>query len=136
MQRKKFTTGPGNPKKIRDLLPPLMAGFLTGAAGYWFYPLENLSILESNMPWIWSAGAFLSGFLLSNPSRRLYIYPSFPICLGVLSAVILRMIFDLLYEDPTSHTLAGIEILLCMLIVLPASLLGSYLRWAFKSFKR
>lgn len=136
MKIKKLLAGSGYSKKLRFLLPPLMAGFLTGAAGYWFYPLENLSILESSIPLIWSAGVFLSGFLLSNPSRRLHIYPSFPICLGVLLAVILRMIFDLLYEDPTSHTLAGIEIFLCLLIVLPASLAGSFLRRAFILFKR
>jgi hypothetical protein len=48
------------------------------------------------------------------------------ITFGVVLSVIFRIIFDVFYLDASSHSLAGIEIMIAGLQSLPPSLVGAY----------
>ena len=54
------------------------------------------------------------------------------IFLGVVLAVMARILYDTIFWDKTSHNLAPFEILLCGIITIPSAFLGVYLTLLFK----
>jgi uncharacterized membrane protein YfcA len=108
-------------------LHPLLAGLLIGALAYWFQPYNQTTVLGLNMWLIMAIGAFLASALLI---RYLYQKPpkiAMRVTLGVLLAILARIIYDTTLWDPTSHNLAPLEIIIAGIATLPCAFAGAYL---------
>ena len=57
------------------------------------------------------------------------------VSLGVALAVLLRIIYDSIFLDSTSHNLAPFEIIICGIITIPCAFVGVYLGLLIKKVK-
>lgn len=114
----------------------ILIGVIIGAISYWFNPYNDLYFLGIHIWILMGVGAFLGAIL----SRLLFLTKTSKcalfLTLGILISVLLRIIYDITFWDPTSHNLAPFEIIIAALITLPASFLGSFLAKAFVSDRR
>lgn len=114
----------------------ILIGVIIGAISYWFNSYNDLYFLGIHIWILMGVGAFLGAIL----SRLLFLTKTSKsalfLTLGILISVLLRIIYDITFWDPTSHNLAPFEIIIAALITLPASFLGSFLAKAFVSDRR
>ena len=90
----------------------IIVGLIIGGISYWFQPYNEMTIFGSNIYLIWSIGAFLGALFLMIIFKKMPVQISLFLTLGVVIAVLLRIIYDTTFWDSTSHNLAGIEIIL------------------------
>lgn len=89
--------------------PPLLAGLLIGALAYWFQPYNQTTVLGLNMWLIMAIGALLASALLihyldQNPPKI-----ALRVTLGVLLAILARIIYDTTLWDPPLTTLLPLK---------------------------
>ena len=114
----------------------VLFGLLLGGISYWLKPADQVQILGSNIPLIWSLGAFFGTFLImiffnDHPPKIAVLF-----ILGVELAIIARIFFDSIFWDNTSHNLFPFEILLCGIITTPGAFVGVYLAVLIKKLKK
>jgi hypothetical protein len=114
----------------------ILVGLLIGAISYWRIPYNEVNLLEIQI-WLLVGSATLIGSLLSN----LYFKqkPSLVgilITLGVLLAIIIRIIYDVTFWDRTSHNLAPFEVILGGLQSFPMAFTGAYLAKIIQGIKK
>ena len=111
-------------------------GLFVGAITYWIQPIENIQILTSNIPYIWSFGSFFGSiilmFLFKAKAPKIALLLSF----GVVLAVLSRIVYDIIFWDNTSHNLAPFEIILCAALTLPSAFIGAYVAFFIKKLKK
>jgi hypothetical protein len=74
---------------------------------------------------------FLMSFLNEKPPKIALL-----VSLGVMLAILARIIYDATFCDPYSHSLAGLEIIICGLITIPCAFMGSFLALLIKKLKK
>lgn len=120
--------------KIKIDIIIILVGLIMGGIFYWFKPYNQLH-LNDIIPF-WIIGAFLGSailmFLLTEKVTRIAMLISF----GFMIAVLLRIIYDITFVDPTHHNLAPFEIIGCGLFVIPSSFAGAYLTLLIKNWKK
>lgn len=104
----------------------LIFGVLVGAFGYWRIDFLEDGALFQTVFYTLAPGAFLvaliSGIIRKNqPAMNALI-----ISLGVMLGMLSRIVSDIL-KDPSSHNLFPFELMIGLVIVLPAAFLGTYL---------
>ena len=109
-------------------------GILIGAISYWRIPYAEMQMIEINM-WLFVGSATLIGSLLSTLlfNEKPWIV-GLLITLGVILAIIIRIIYDTTFWDSTSHNLAPFELILGGLQSLPMAFVGAYLGKIIQSF--
>ena len=105
----------------------ILVGILIGAISYWRIPYDEVNLLGIQI-WLFVGSGTLIGSLLS----MLYFKKKpwqvgLLITLGVIIAVIIRIIYDILFWDSTSHNLAPFEVIFSGLQSLPMAFVGAYL---------
>ena len=113
-----------------------LIGLFIGAITYWVLPSEKIQILTSNIPYVWSFGAFFGSMLIIFLSKAKVPVVSLLLTSGVVLAVLLRIIYDITVLDNTSHNLAPFEIILCGAITLPSAFIGAYVAHFIKKMKK
>ena len=121
-------------KKVK--IGTTLAGVIIGAISYWFQPYNQLQITESFIPIVWATGAFLSALVFTlfqdeKPSKIALF-----VSLGVVLAVLFRIIYDISFWDKTSHNLAPFEIIICGIITIPSAIAGAYLANLLRKIKK
>jgi FtsH-binding integral membrane protein len=106
----------------------MIFGALVGALGYWRIDFSEDGALYQTVFYTLAPGAFLvtliSGFIRKNkPAMNALI-----ISLGVMLGMLSRIAVDLI-KDPSSHNLFPFELMIGLVIVLPAAFLGAYLAY-------
>ena len=103
-------------------------GFVVGAIGYWTADFTVEGDFSKVIYSILGPGAFISSafsfFLRKKSPGFIALLVSLGIMLGMLS----KIFYDI-FRDPTSDNLFPFELLLGLVIVLPAASLGSYIVW-------
>ena len=113
-----------------------LVGLIIGGISYWFQPYNQIQILGSNIPLVWSLGAFFGSLLLMIYFNEKPPKIALLISLGVALAVLARIIYDTTFWDATSHNLAPFEIILCGIITIPSAFMGVYLALLMKKLKK
>lgn len=121
--------------KPKALLWGVLAGVLVGAIGYWFQPYNQPTILGLHIWVVMGVGAFLAAALLlffleekpGNKAGLIALGIAFFVALGVVAAVLARIIYDTLFRDSTSHNLAPFELLICFVVTIPGAFAGALL---------
>jgi len=112
--------------KTKSKIAVVLVGLIIGAIAFWFQPYSEINVLGLQSV-IMSGGAFLASFLLTTllVKRPGQIAPW--VSLGVGIAVILRIIYDVTFWDPTSHNLFPFVIIVCGIVTVPPAFVGAYL---------
>lgn len=112
----------------------ILVGIIIGGLAYWFQPYNQSTVYGINMWAVMSIGAFLGALLLmiffnGKPSRIALL-----VSLGILIAVIARIIYDTAFWDSTSHNLAPFEIIFFGIVTVPSAFAGVYLVLLIKKY--
>lgn len=110
-------------------------GVLAGAISTWFQPYNELEIFGVDYRIIMSVAALLFAFLFRYFSEAKTYTTGIYIGAGILSALILRIIVDLL-SDSTDHNLWPIEVAIFVLIAFPSAFIGAYLAELFRLMRK
>ncbi|MFN3757681.1 MAG: hypothetical protein ACK4SF_00570 [Algoriphagus aquaeductus] len=104
----------------------LILGFIVGAIGYWTADFSEEKALYESVFYIKAPGAFIAvliaGLLRKKEPAQNALRVTFGVMLGMLS----RILFDMTL-DPSSHNLFPFELMIGLVIVMPAAFVGSYL---------
>lgn len=104
----------------------LILGVLVGAFGYWRIDFLEDGALFQTVFYTLAPGAFLvaliSGIIRKNQPAMNALIISLGVMLGKISRIGANLI-----QDPSSHNLFPFELMIGLVIVLPASFLGAYL---------
>lgn len=109
-------------------LPTIAIGFVVGAIGYWTADFSVDGEFSRVIYSILGPGAFICSvisFLLRKKSPG---FIALLVSLGIMLGMLSKIFYDI-FRDPSSHNLFPFELLLGLVIVLPAAFLGSYLVW-------
>ena len=122
--------------KTKAAIWTILVGLILGGIAYWTQSYSQLNIQESSIiPTMWTVGSFFGAlilmFLLKKKPWRLALL----ISCGFILAVFGRIVYDLVFIDPTHHNLAPFEIIICGIFVLPCSFAGAYLSLLIKKMK-
>lgn len=122
-------------KKNKIRICITLAGLIIGGIAYWFQPYNHDTVLGINMYLIMTVGAFFASLFLmlfgnEKPSKIALL-----VSLGVLLAVLARIIYDTTFVDPTSHNLAPFEIIICGIITIPSAFAGTFFDFSLKIIK-
>ena len=105
----------------------VFVGLIIGGLAYWFQPYNQDTVLGVNIWLIMGLGTFLASLLLiiflntKPPKMALFV------SLGVIFAVLSRIIYDTIFWDSTSHNLAPLEIIFAGFVTIPSTFIGVYL---------
>lgn len=109
-------------------LPIIALGLFVGALGYWTADFSIDGEFSRVIYSILGPGAFICSVISFSVRKK---YPGF-IALLVSFGIMLGMLSKILYDiaqDASSHDMLPFELLLGLVIVLPAAFLGSFLVW-------
>lgn len=110
--------------KVR-LLTTLL-GLFIGAFTYWTVPYSEMSMLDLKFWAIIGVGSIICALVSTVFFHQKPLDTGLFITLGVVLSVLFRIIYDTIFWDPSSHNLAGIELLIALLQSLPPALIGAY----------
>ncbi len=101
-------------------------GVVCGALSYWFNSYNDMYIGEINIYYLMAILSFVSavafGFIYKKYVFKIPIY----FCAGFVISVLGRIFWDT-SKDSTSHNLFPFEILFVLIIIIPSTIVGSYL---------
>jgi uncharacterized membrane protein YccC len=120
--------------KNKAVIGVTLVGIIIGGLAYWFQAYGQMTVLGIHMWLIMSIGAFLGSLLLMLFRNDKPPIIALLVILGVVLAVIARIIYDTIFWDATSHNLAPFEIILCGSITTPSAFAGAYLGLLIKKF--
>ncbi|NVJ87129.1 MAG: hypothetical protein HWE15_12535 [Algoriphagus sp.] len=111
--------------KDRNSLLILTLGIIAAGFVHWLIPYDELDM--SSQPYIPKMGiaAVLVGIIGAIVKKKTPLLVSFLATAGFAFAIFIRVVFDTLVVDSSSHSLWPFEILIIVLISFPASLLGA-----------
>ncbi|MCA0132139.1 hypothetical protein [Winogradskyella alexanderae] len=105
----------------------ILVGLVIGALAYWNVPYKELQLNNLNMWLFVGSGTFIGGFVLKLVSKKAPINVALFLMLGVITSIVLRIVYDVSLWDSTSHNVAPFEIVLAGLQSFPFALLGAYI---------
>ena len=111
----------------------LFFGFIVGAISNWPYPYTQLNLLDLKTWIMVGVGAFIVSLLSTLLFRKSPIVTAFFSSLGVLVAVLFRVIFDLIFVDYSTHNLVFFEIIVTAVQSFVPALIAASIG---KTFKR
>jgi len=76
---------------------------------------------------IWMGISFISGVAATFIYRKNFALSALIVSLGFAVAVVLRIVFDLVFTDPTSHNLFPIELVMWSFMAFIPALAGSFI---------
>lgn len=109
-------------------LPIIGLGFFVGAVGYWTADFSNDGEFSSVIYSFLGPGAFICAAISSFLRKKSPGFIALLISLGVMLGMLSKILFDLI-RNSSSHNLFPFELLLGLVIVIPAAFLGSFLVW-------
>ena len=104
----------------------LLLGFLVGAIGYWMADFSKDRALFESVYYINATGAFLATLIAGIFRKKQPSWNALMVTFGVVLGMLSRIVVDILF-DPTSHNLFPFELMIGLVIVLPACFFGAYL---------
>jgi hypothetical protein len=112
--------------KKRKPIMIVLLGFLVGAIGYWTVDFSESEAFSGVIYTVLGPGAFLGSVISGLVAKKQPAFNALNISLGVMLGMLSRIFADLIM-DPTSHNLFPVELMLGLVIVVPAAFIGSFL---------
>jgi hypothetical protein len=112
----------------RKHLPMIALGFVVGAVGYWTADFSIEGEFSRVIYSILGPGAFICAVISVFVRKKSPGFISLLVSLGVMLGMLSKIVYDII-RDSSSHNLLPFELLLGLVIVLPAAFLGSFLVW-------
>ena len=116
----------------KNNIATILAGLIIGGLAHWFQPYGQMTILEIHIWWILSIGSFIVSILLKLYLQEKPLKIALMVSLGVVLALLARIIYDVTFWDSTSHNLAPFEFILSGIVAVPSALAGVYIGVLFK----
>lgn len=111
-------------------------GFIAAGTAYWTITLSEINMISSTFLLRWSLAALLTGLLggliIRNPPLKVALLST----LGAELAIIIRVVYDGLFVDSTSHNLWPFEVVLAFIIAFPVMLLGAGIAHLLHKFRK
>lgn len=121
--------------KVTTFLP-LMVGLLLGAIPMLIQPEESMNISFANsIALFWVLGPFIGSFLLYVLQNEKASVIGLSVSGGVVIGLILSAIVASVFLERDPGNLIGLFVIICWLITLFSSLLGTYMAYLFKKLK-
>lgn len=112
--------------KKKQQLVIVLLGVLVGAIGYWTVDFSESGAFSGVIYTILGPGAFLGSVISSLIIKKQPTFIALNVSFGVVLGMLSRIFADLI-RDSSSHNLFPFELMLGLVIVLPAAFLGSFL---------
>lgn len=109
-------------------LPSIALGFVVGAVGYWTADFSVEGEFSKVIYSILGPGAFICSVISFSLRKKSPGFIALLISLGILLGMLSKIFYDIA-RDSSSHNMLPFELLLGLVIVLPAAFLGSFLVW-------
>jgi len=111
-----------------------LVGLIIGGISYWVPPYNHLTIFGSYLTLTWSLSSFFVSLVLMFFINEKPLKIALLIFLGVVLAVLSRIIYDKIFWITESHKLALFEIMFCGFVIIPSAYAGGYLALLIKKF--
>ncbi|MCU0400381.1 MAG: hypothetical protein MUE75_05110 [Algoriphagus sp.] len=105
---------------------PILLGVLIGAFGYWTADFSEENALYQSVFYIKAPGAILATLFVGVIRKNQPAWNALMVSLGVMLGMLSRIFTDMII-DPSSHNLFPFELLIGLVIVLPATFVSAYL---------
>lgn len=112
--------------KKRMKLYITIIGIVCGALSYWFNPYNEMYLGKINIYYLMLSLAFFANIILGFVYKKQFLKVPIYFCIGFIISVLGRIFFDI-SKDPSTHNLFPFEIIFVMIIIVPTSIIGSYL---------
>jgi len=103
----------------------ILIGLVVGAITYWFQVYNQDTIMGISIWLLIGLGSFIASMVCSYLFEEKPARIALMISAGILSAVLLRIVFDT-FTIPGSHNLLPFELLFVLACALPAAFIGSF----------
>ena len=110
----------------------VFTGVLIGAVSYWRVPYADLNLNDLSTWLFVGSVSFIGGFVLKLAFRQAPFKLGLFTMLGVVASILLRIIYDVIILDTSSHNMAPIEIIITALQSFPVAVVGAYIAVLFK----
>lgn len=114
------------PMKNKMKLFPAIIGLVCGALCYWFNPYNEMYVLGIDIYYLMATLAFLSMAAFRYVHKKHELSTPVFFCIGFVISVLGRIFFDI-SNDPSSHNMFPFEVAFVLVIIVPSTILGSYL---------
>lgn len=112
----------GRKERERILIFIIAVCLVTGIL-YWPVPYPEIDGSPSFFKQ--AAVAFLGGTVAMTFLKRGFFFSSVAVTAGSVLAVVIRVIYDIVFYDPTSHNLWPIELFFSVLLIFPVAAVGA-----------
>lgn len=112
----------------KKILLTIAFGFLVGAIGYWTADFSEEGEFARVIYSILGPGAFICSVVSFALRKRFPGFIALQVSLGVMLGMLSKIIYDIVL-DSSSHEMLPFELLLGLVIVVPAAFFGSLLVW-------
>ena len=109
-------------------LPSIALGFVVGAFGYWTADFSEDGEFARVIYSILGPGAVICSVISFAVRKKSPGFIALLISLGIVLGMLSKIGYDIA-KDSSSHDMLPFELLLGLVIVLPAAFLGSFLVW-------
>ncbi|WP_111668859.1 hypothetical protein [Algoriphagus litoralis] len=109
-------------------LPTIALGLVIGAIGYWMADFSEKGEFSRVIYFFLAPGAFVGAAISFSLRKKSPGFIALLISFGVVLGMLSKILYDLA-RDINSHDMLPFELLLGLVIVLPAAFIGSYLVW-------
>jgi hypothetical protein len=117
-----------NPKNTKDSVSTLIVLIIaTLAACIVRFSASYAEIDDDIHSKIWLGVSFLAGITGGIICRKNFLYSGLIATTGFIIAIVLRIVYDLIFVDPTSHNLFPIELVMWSIMALIPALAGAFL---------
>jgi hypothetical protein len=114
----------------------ILSGLIIGAITHWFQPYNQSEIFGVHIYYCVGVAAFMVGLIIVLSRNVSPIQVALYISLGLVFAILGRIIYDTTFWDSTSHNLAPFEIMGGGGVGLISALIGGYLAVAIKIMRK
>jgi uncharacterized membrane protein YfcA len=121
-------------KKIK--MGIMLVGTLIGAISYWRIPYAELDFSDIKLWLFVGVGTLIGSFFSTLFFRQNPWQVALFITLGVVLAVLIRIIYDVTFWDSKSHNLAPFEMVYSVLQAWPMALVGAYAAMVLQKLKQ
>ncbi len=104
----------------------LGAGVLAGGLPFWAVPYSDIAVLASPLPVWWAVAVSIAAGAVSYASPLGVMRSAVPVALGVPAAVLVRVVVESA-QDPTTHNLWPLEVMLSLAVVVLPAFGGAYI---------
>jgi len=112
--------------KTKLIILIILLGLIIGGISYWFQPYNQMQLIGGFIMIMRCTGFFLGALILMLFIKKEPFLISLFFTFGIMLAYFARFFYDVTFWDSTSHSLAGIEVIVVQFLTIPFVFAGSF----------